>query len=106
MASDRDIEPLAEVDEAHETLGGACDITNPVPGTDECNQLEYQRLAGNSVTHLYNLRSARDRKWRVVFQKTRPRAIAIGERRKPEPGGQPGYIRMDTVHHFKETGTD
>jgi hypothetical protein len=24
--------------------------------------------------------------------------VAIGERRKPQPGGQPGYLRVDTVH--------
>ena len=28
----------------------------------------------------------------------RQAAIAIGERRKPEPEGQPGYVRVDTVH--------
>ena len=66
---------------------------------------EYERLAGISVAHLYNLRGgAQYRKRRVVFQKTKPRAVAIGERRKPEPGGQPGYIRIDTVHQGDKDG--
>ena len=29
---------------------------------------------------------------------TRPVHIAIGERRRPRPAGQPGYLRVDTVH--------
>jgi transposase InsO family protein len=34
----------------------------------------------------------------MVFTKTRPTPVSIGERRKPEPGGRPGYLRVDTVH--------
>jgi transposase InsO family protein len=33
-----------------------------------------------------------------VFTKTKPAAVKIGERARPEPKGQPGYIRIDTVH--------
>lgn len=33
-----------------------------------------------------------------LFQKTKARNIPIGERRKPDPEGKPGYIRVDTVH--------
>ena len=29
---------------------------------------------------------------------TRPVHIAIGERRRPQPFGQPGYLRVDSVH--------
>ena len=32
------------------------------------------------------------------LEATRSSAIAIGERRKPEPQGRPGFLRMDTVH--------
>ena len=32
------------------------------------------------------------------FTKTRPTPVSIGERRKPEPEGRPGYLRIDTVH--------
>src|SRR5438874_2601235 len=35
---------------------------------------------------------------RVAYQPTRPTQVAIGERRKPDPRGQPGFIRVDTVH--------
>jgi len=33
------------------------------------------------------------------FTKTKPAVSKIGERAKPDPKGQPGYIRIDTVHH-------
>ena len=36
--------------------------------------------------------------YRRHVEKTRPRVSRIGERRKPWPNGQPGYIRIDTVH--------
>ena len=29
---------------------------------------------------------------------TRPTAVPIGERRRPDPGGKPGFVRVDTVH--------
>jgi hypothetical protein len=61
--------------------------------------LEFVRLAGISVAHLYNLRgSSKYRKQAAVFQPTRPTAVSIGERRKPDPGGRPGFLRVDTVH--------
>jgi hypothetical protein len=33
-----------------------------------------------------------------VFQATRPSPVSIGERRKPDPQGRPGFLRVDTVH--------
>jgi hypothetical protein len=57
------------------------------------------------VAHIYNLckwRSYRER--RMVFTKTRPTPVSIGERRKPEPGGRPGYLRVDTVHQGDRDG--
>jgi hypothetical protein len=34
----------------------------------------------------------------LSYTKTRPTAVQIGERRKPQPQGQPGFLRLDTVH--------
>jgi len=48
---------------------------------------------------IYNLRKSRTyRQKRIFYQKTRPIRVAIGERRRPDPRGQPGYLRIDTVH--------
>ncbi len=60
---------------------------------------EYKRLSTISVSHLYNLRQSKIySKTRTHFEKTRPKKSTIGERRKPQPNGKPGYIRIDTVH--------
>ena len=85
-----DVALLAEVDRAHERLSG--------PATRHIFQREYEqygnqavRAAGEDrVSHLYNLRaSARYRNQAAVFEPTRPTAIAIGERRRPDPQGRP-----------------
>jgi DNA-binding MarR family transcriptional regulator len=94
-----DIVLLAEVDEAHETLSGPATQKILYRQFHEFAEAGYERLAEISVAHIYNLRKRRGyRERRMVFTKTRPTPIAIGERRKPEPGGRPGYLRVDTVH--------
>ena len=48
---------------------------------------------------MYRLRKSRAYRQRLAtYQKTRPTKVAIGERRRPRPNGQPGYLRVDTVH--------
>jgi transposase InsO family protein len=94
-----DIELLASVDEAHETLSGPA--TRRILEREHLlyKRPEYARLAGISVAHLYNLRkSQRYREPLLNYTRTRPTAVSIGERRKPQPEGQPGYLRLDTVH--------
>jgi len=94
-----DIELLAAVDEAHETLSGPATRRVLEREVQVYGKQEYARLAGISVAHLYNLRkSQRYRERRLHYVKTRPTAVSIGERRKPDPQGQPGYLRLDTVH--------
>jgi transposase InsO family protein len=94
-----DIELLAAVDEAHETLSGPATKRIVEREVELYGKQEYARLATISVAHLYNLRgSQRYRERRLNYVKTRPTAISIGERRKPQPQGQPGYLRLDTVH--------
>ena len=97
--SEQDTRLLAAMDERHETPCGPavkklCERACAVFG-----QTEYQALAGISVSHLYNLRkSTVYTRQRHHFDKTRPTPSTIGERRKPRPEGQPGFIRIDTVH--------
>lgn len=95
----QDIKLLAEMDERHQTPCGhalkkLCERSYTLYGEEQ-----YQNLASISVSHLYNLRASKEySKLRRSFEKTKPRQVAIGERRKPNPNGQPGYIRIDTVH--------
>ena len=94
-----DIRLLADIDELHGGLSGPATKKLCERAFDIFKQTEYERLAGISVSHLYNLRgSSTYRNIRAHFDKTRPRASGIGERRKPTPQGKPGYLRVDTVH--------
>ena len=94
-----DVALLAATDTLHGQLCGAatkkiCERMYRVFG-----DVRYQRLAGISISHLYNLRhSQRYCRQRRHFDTTTPRRVQIGERRKPTPEGQPGYLRVDTVH--------
>ncbi len=100
-----DIELLAEVDEAHETLSGPATQKILHREYHDYGQSEYERLAQISVAHLYNLRKSRTyRQVRIVYEKTKPTAVSIGERRRPEPQGKPGYLRVDTVHQGDRDG--
>jgi transposase InsO family protein len=94
-----DIEVLAVVDEAHETLSGPATQKILQRELHEFHDARYQRLARLSVAHLYRLRKRPAyRHRRVAYQPTRPTQVAIGERRKPDPQGRPGYLRVDAVH--------
>src|SRR6202158_1789967 len=94
-----DIEVLAAVDEAHETLSGPATQKILQRAWHEFHDAQCERLARLSVAQLYRLRkSGTYRHRRVAYQPTRPTQVAIGERRKPDPQGRPGYLRVDTVH--------
>jgi len=97
--TDADIRLLAEMDERHNTPNGPAMKKLCERACTLFGQTEYQRLASISVAHLYNLRKSRPYlRQRRTLEKTRPKVSPIGERRKPRPNGQPGYIRIDTVH--------
>jgi transposase InsO family protein len=97
--SKEDIRLLAKMDQRHDAPCGQalkklCERAYRV-----FDEAQYARLSTISVSHLYNLRKTKTYKLtRQHFQKTQPRASTIGERRKPQPNGKPGYIRIDTVH--------
>ncbi len=65
----------------------------------------YERMAGISVSHLYNLRGSKQyQSKRRHWTKTNPTGIPIGQRRAPQPDGMPGYIRIDSVHQGDQDG--
>jgi transposase InsO family protein len=101
-----DVELLASVDEAHETLSGPATRKLFQRAFYDFGDRRHERLAQLSVAHLYRLRRSRTyRRRRVDYQETRPTAVAIGERRSPQPDGRPGYLRVDTVHQGDLDGT-
>ncbi len=100
-----DIALLAEVDRAHGRLSGPATRRILQRAYEQFGEKQYERLAKISVAHLYNLRaSARYRNQAAVFEPTRSTAAAIGQRRKPDPQGRPGYVRVDTVHQGDSAG--
>jgi transposase InsO family protein len=97
--SSQDVALLAELDRAHGWLGGPATLRIIEREHEEFGHAEYAHLGELSTGHLYNLRnSARYRKLAAKWEPTRPSATLIGERRRPEPRGQPGFLRVDTVH--------
>ena len=94
-----EIRLLARTDELHGYLSG--------PGTKKIMEREYEvyghaefgNISRISIAHLYNVR--RSNIYRGItrrYSKTKPVVSRIGERVRPDPKGQPGYIRIDTVH--------
>jgi hypothetical protein len=94
-----DVDLLAAVDEAHELLSGPATRHILKREFEVCGKAECERLATLSNGHLYNLRRSPRYGLRLHhYEKTRPTAMQIGERKKPAPNGQPGFRRIDTVH--------
>ena len=100
-----DVATLVAVDQAHGRLSGpaACAILKreyEVFGNQQC-----KRLAAISNGHLYNLRnSAGYRRQRIDDTTRSPTPASIGDRRKPTSEGQPGFVRIDTVHKGDRDG--
>jgi transposase InsO family protein len=94
-----DVALLAETDALHATLSGPATVHLLRRAYALYGDTRYERLAGLSVSHLYNLRAqAGYQAKRGVWTKTKGQSIAIGERRAPAPEGRPGFIRIDSVH--------
>ena len=93
-----DIELLEETDNLHQRLNGAAMIV--IMQTEyERGDSRYETLQKISVAHLYRLRGTKRYRLRsTIHEKTKPVQIPIGERRKPEPQGIPGFLRVDSVH--------
>ncbi|WP_206675356.1 DDE-type integrase/transposase/recombinase [Mariprofundus sp. KV] len=94
-----DIILLAEVDQLVDSASGTTIKVYCQRAYELFGDQRFARLANISVSHLYNLRANNIyRRCRRVYTKTNPVQVPIGERRKPRPDGQPGYLRIDSVH--------
>jgi transposase InsO family protein len=100
-----DVILLAEIDALHGTLSGPATKKLMERAYQVFGDARFERLAGISVSHLYNLRSEKQyQNKRRHWTKTRPSGIPIGSRRAPQPNGMPGYIRIDSVHQGDQDG--
>lgn len=103
--TDDDVAALARIDEAHEDLSGPAAKHLCHRAFDRFGDPRYVRLKDISVSHLYNLRNRQSyRRLRTRYTRTKPTVVSIGERAKPTPDGQPGHIRVDTVHQGDKDG--
>ena len=89
--SGADVLLLAQTDALHATLSGLATKKLMERAAQVFGDPRYERLAGISVAHLYNLRQHDGyQRQRSVWTTTRPATIPIGERRAPAPNNRPG----------------
>lgn len=94
-----DIARLIETDNLHLRLSGPVTKKILKREYETFGKEEYQNISRISPAHIYNLRSTRQYQSHcLTIKKTNPVKIPIGERRKPEPLGKPGFLRVDSVH--------
>jgi transposase InsO family protein len=100
-----DVKLLAETDALHNTLSGPATRCLLQRAYTVYGDERYRRLATLSVGHLYNLRSQEGyRRVRTHWTKTKGQAVPIGQRRAPTADGNPGFIRIDSVHQGDQDG--
>jgi transposase InsO family protein len=100
-----DVAVLADMDALHGTVSGPATKKLMERALLLFGDARFERLAGISVSHLYNLRRGTSyQRTRRHWTKTRPTGVPIGQRRAPQPNGMPGYIRIDSVHQGDQDG--
>jgi len=94
-----DVALLAKTDNLHLRPCGPCTKTILERQFKVFEQKEYENISNVSSSHIYNLRKRRQYlSSSSTFEKTCAASIKIGERKKPNPYGKPGYLRIDSVH--------
>jgi hypothetical protein len=98
-----DVALLSSTDELHSWLSGPA--TKKILEREYAvyGHVEYGNLAGISVAQIYNLRRSKHYGGKR-FIPTKPVVSRIGERTKPQTQGQPGHLRIDTVHQGDRDG--
>jgi transposase InsO family protein len=94
---------LVTTDELHGWLSGPATKKILEREYEVYGNTEFENLCGISVAQIYNLRRSKRYKGRR-YTRTKPVVSRIGERVKPEPQGQPGYVRIDTVYQGDQEG--
>lgn len=101
--SSGDISLLAKTDELHDYPNGAALKKILERMVTKYKVLEFEKIAKISVSHIYTLRHTPVYlRMNKRYEKTKPTVVNIGERRKPQPNGKPGFLRVDTVHQGDE----
>jgi len=94
-----DIQLLAMVDRLVDDVSGTTTKAYCKRAYELFHDQRFVRLAGISVSHIYNLRGGKVyQRVRRKFTKTKGAKVSIGQRCKPRPNGEPGHLRVDSVH--------
>ena len=94
-----DVALLAEVDNAEGRRTGGALKKTLADMFHVYKDPRFERLSKISVAHLYNLRGTKVYGSRsLTYTKTPTVSVDIGIRKKPRPEGQPGFLRVDSVH--------
>jgi len=94
-----DIARLVETDNNHGRLSGPATKRILSRECDVFGNRDYELLSKISVSHIYNLRGKRQYISKsLTLNPTPTTKVPIGERKKPNPCGKPGFIRVDSVH--------
>jgi len=100
-----DIALLARTDELHDYLSGPATKKIMEREWAVYGHMDFKNISQISIAHLYNMR--RSYLYRNItkrYTRTKPAVVKIAERARPDPGGKPGYIRVDTVHQGDRDG--
>ena len=96
-----DIALLIKTDSSHECVNGNATKTILEREFNIFGNNKYKNISEISVSHLYNIRKD-NRQYNtseaVHYTKTQSTQVNIGERRKPQPNGEAGFLRVDSVH--------
>jgi hypothetical protein len=98
--SPEDIQLLARTDDAHNYPNAAALKKTLNRQYKIFGKEEYKQISQISISHIYNIRRS------VIYQRTgswynktkRETGQGLGIKKKPEPKGKPGYLRVDSVH--------
>ena len=100
-----DIALLTKTDELHDCLSGPATKKIMEREWAVYGHMEFKNISQISIAHLYNLRNSYlYRNLNQHYTRSKPAVINIAERVRPEAGGKPGYLRVDTVHQGDQAG--
>lgn len=94
-----DIALLVKVDNAHNRLNAFATKRVLKREFEVYGKQEFANVKNISVSRIYDLRGTRQYiSASTTFTKTDSVQQTIGERKKPQPNGKPGFLRVDSVH--------
>ena len=103
----QDIALLINTDIAHECLSAEATIRIMKREYEIFGKSDFAKISDISKSHIYNIRNNNNQyasSGAMHFKTTKAAQNNIGVRKKPEPGGKPGYVRVDTVHQGDYAG--